>query len=179
MKILKQNITIKSVSKDTIARAEDVFSWIDSDFENWNTNKKSPKTDKIKVAVLEQEKDGTFNDIFNSISTDLDSLCLTQAQIIEFVKTYKAELNQDWYNFFLFKVATEFFVARVRVRDGELEVYVGRFSDDGVWGAEFRRRFVVPQLALGKIEDKMTLRPLDSSALCPNCGCKLEIMIKK
>lgn len=105
MKTLYTNITIKPVSKDTIARADDVFAYIDSDFENYDTDKKSLKTEETKVAVLEVEKDGTFKDIFDSISKDTDSLCLTQAQIIEFVKNEKDKLRDgEFSTFFLFKV---------------------------------------------------------------------------
>lgn len=179
MKILTQNLTIKAVSNETIARADDVFSWIHSDFENYGTDKKSPKTEKTKVAVLDQEKDGTFKGIFTSISSDLDSLCLTQAQIIEFVKTHKAELNQNWYNFFLFKVGEEFFVAGVFVRSDGFRASALRFSLDLVWDADFRPRVVVPQLALGKSVPTDILIPC-AFVPCPNCGIELEIIkVKK
>lgn len=158
MKTLTQNLKIKSVSKSTIARATDVFSYIDSDFKNYGTDVKSPKTKATEMTVLEQEKDGTFKDIFTSISSDLDSLCLTQAQIIEFCKTHKSELRLEYYgNFFLFKVGSEFFVANVRVGDGELRVYVSRLSRDSVWYAESRHRVVVPETS---ISEHQTLNPL-------------------
>ena len=167
MKTIKQNIPIRSVSKDTIARSEEVFTgYIDSDFEKYGTDKKSPKTAETKVAVLEMDKDGTFKQIFDSISADTDSMSLTQAQIIEFCKTNKDDLRQGGYaTFFLFKGDLDFFVAYVRVIVGELEVYVLRFSRDDVWSAEFRHRFVVPQLALGKVDTSVTLTPNPSDTL--------------
>lgn len=144
MKTLYTNITIKPVSKDTIARADEVFSYIDSDFENYGTDKKSLKTEEIKMAVLEMEKDGTFKEIFDSISKDTDSLCLTQAQIIEFVKSNRPALRGNGHaTFFLFKVSEEFFVACVRVFDGGLEVSARQLSYDYVWHAEYRLRIVI------------------------------------
>lgn len=154
MKIIKQNLAIKSASNDTIARADDIFTgYIDSDFENYGTDVKSPKTDDSKVAVLEMDTDGTFKEIFGSISLDLDSLCLTQAQIIEFVKVHKSELRQGGYStFFLFKVKSEFFVASVSFVVVNLRVGVSRLSNKCVWNAMYSRRVVVPQLALGNME---------------------------
>lgn len=146
MKTLYQNLKLKTCASDTIARADTVFSYIDSDFENWDTDKKSPKTKETEVAVLEMTKDATFTEMF----THPEDMVLTQAQIIEFVKEHKDKLCTDGYNtFFLFKVDSCFFVARARFGDdGRLGVFVSRFSDDDVWCAEHRHRIVVPQLAL-------------------------------
>lgn len=151
MKILYTNLKLPACSASTIARADDIFSYIDSDFENYGTDKKSPKTKETEVAVLEMDKDGTLADIFGSISKDTGSMVMTQAQIIEFVKTHKDKLRTDYYSsFFLFKVGNEFFVARVDLLvDGSLSAGVGHFSRGGVWYAEYRPRVVVPQLALG------------------------------
>lgn len=49
LKILKQNIKIPACSKDTIARADDVFPYIDSDFKDWGTDVESPKTDAKEI----------------------------------------------------------------------------------------------------------------------------------
>ena len=90
-------------------------------------------------------------------------MCLTQAQIVEFCRTEKDKLSQDWYTFFLFKVGGEFFVAFVYfVVGGQLRVGSYRFSRDGVWNAEYRHRIVVPQLTLKPLDispsDSLTLR---------------------
>ena len=165
MKILKQNLQLKACGKDTIARADDVFSYIDSDFENWNMDNKQPKTQETEMAVLEIDRDGTFKEIFGKPNLDK---CLTQTQIIEFCKSHKDQLRDDGYaNLFIFKEQSEFFVARVRLSSGgALEVSVYRFSRDCVWGAEYRHRIVVPQLALKYFEaDPLTLSPSVSEAI--------------
>ena len=137
--------------KATIAKAKDTFpGYIDGDFKGWGCDVKSEPTKKTQVTVHELIKDGRFDQIFPGMSDDLNSLCLTQPQIIQFVQKHRKWLRTDGYGtFFLFKVGEEFFVARVYFDDGgQLEVHVSRLSHVGVWYAENRHRVVVPQLAL-------------------------------
>lgn len=171
MKLLTEKILLPATSgKKTIAQAKDVFSWIDLDFKEWGTDVKGKATKELAVSVYENDKDRTFKEMFTG---DLDSLCLTQEQIIEFGR--QAEVG--WY-FLLFKVASEFFVARVsRNADGNRGVNVNRFSDDHVWFAEFRGRVVVPQLAL-KSSDSEPL-PLGNFFPCPHCGENILVEFKK
>lgn len=136
---------------EIIAEAGDLFKgYLDSDFVNWNTNVKGNPTEAQNVQVHEMTKDGTFKQIYGGLGTDLNALCLSQAQIIQFVKNHRKWLRTDGYGtFFLFKVGDEFFVAYVFVHsDGSLDANVGRFSYGSVWFAVGRFRFVVPQLAL-------------------------------
>lgn len=145
MKTIKQNVKLPACSKENIARSDDTFSYIDPDFINWKTDVISPKTEEAEVAVLEQAENGTFAQLFASISKDTDSLAMTQAQIVEFCRSHEDLLSKDWYTFFLFKVGDEFFVARVYFDfRGLLGVHAYRLSDDGAWNAGYRRRFVVP-----------------------------------
>ena len=133
----------------TIAQAKNVFlGYIDSDFNGWGCDVQSEPTKKTQVAVHEMIKDGTFVQIFNGMSDDLNSLCLTQSQIIQFVQKHRKWLRTDGCaTFFLFKVGAEFFVAGVYCYGvGRLKVYVYRFWHGLVWGAGDRRRVVVPQL---------------------------------
>ena len=137
--------------KETIANASKVFTWgIDGDFKRWGCDVKAKPTVATKVQVHEMIKDGTFAQIFGGLSDNLDALCLTQAQIIQFVQKHKKWLRTDgWATLFLFKVGDEFFVACVDVYSGgTLLVHVRRFSDGRVWLAGHRRRVVSPQLAL-------------------------------
>ncbi len=134
--------------KETLATAKEVFlSGIDGDFKNFGTNKPGIATKEQGVDVYEIVKDGTFAQVFSSLETDLDKLCLTQAQIKNFCKKHPQWLRQKSYaTFFLFKVEGQFFVAYVFVRLGGLRVSVYRFECGLVWYAEHSFRMVVPQL---------------------------------
>jgi hypothetical protein len=136
--------------KATIANAKSTFkSYVDSDFKNWGLNNKGNATKETPVQVYEMTKDATFSQMFNSLSSDLDSLCLTQNQIIRFCEKYPSHLRQDGYaTFFLFKENREYFVARVRVLSDGLHVLVLRFGYALVWLGELAHRLVVPQLSL-------------------------------
>jgi hypothetical protein len=147
-----ETLTLDSTDgTEVIAEAGSLFNGhLDGDFRNWKTNVKGNPTEAQNVQVHEMTKDGTFEQIYGGLGTDLNALCLNQAQIIGFVKKYRKWLREDGYGTsFLFKVGDEFFVAYVFVNsDGSLYAYVYRFSYDYVWHAEVRFRFVVPQQAL-------------------------------
>ncbi|MFA5095514.1 MAG: hypothetical protein WC447_02565 [Candidatus Paceibacterota bacterium] len=132
---------------EILATANEIFkSGIDSDFKNWNTDKSGKATKETAVAVHEMVKDATFAQIFGSLGTDLDKLCLTQHQIKMFCKKYSNRLRPDGYaTFFLFKVEDQFFVACVIVNSDGLHVFVDRFEDARVWCARYALRVVVPQ----------------------------------
>ena len=132
---------------ETLVSAKDVFnSDIDGDFKNLDTNKPGIATKEQAVDVHELVKDATFAQMFGSLGTDLDKLCLTQSQIKNFCKKHPEWLRQNGYaTFFLFKVKGQFFVADVRVLSDGLVVDVPRFEHDYVWCAEYSHRLVVPQ----------------------------------
>lgn len=136
--------------KRTFIKAKDMFTaGFDPDFKGYGTDVPGPATGKTKVTVHEMIKDGTYKDIFTGMSDNLDSLCLTEDQIIQFIEKYPDWLCKDWYTLFLFKVNSNFFVAFVNLNsDGSLDANLNRFGSGGVWPAEGRGCVVVPQLAL-------------------------------
>ncbi len=132
--------------KSTIADSENIFYSIDSDFKNYGANEKGVLTPKIPLEVHEQVKDGKFSQIFGSLNSDLDKLCLTQDQILNFIKNHKNWLRTDGYStFFLFKSEKKFFVADVGVGSDGLYVRVHYLANPEVWRAVYRSRFVFPQ----------------------------------
>lgn len=135
---------------ETLAQAADTFeSGIDSDFKNWDANKKGGATAEIAAQVYEMAQNAMFAPMFSSLGSDLDKLCFTQHQIIVFCKKHVNWLRTDGYGtFFLFKVDGQFFVADVNVRVDGLGVLVPRLGHDRVWNAERLRRVVVPQMAI-------------------------------
>lgn len=141
-----------------IHEADDVFTgWIDSDFKNFGLSEKTSKSDAMDMSVMILTENGTFKQIFESFRVPLDSLVVTQGQVIEFAKTI--DLSEPYDYFFLLKKNEEFFVADAYVSERRLKAHVHRFSYDDVWRAGGTRRIVVPQLALGteKVSDALTL----------------------
>jgi hypothetical protein len=134
--------------KKTIYDSKDVFGWKDEDFKNWKVNTSGSATPETSIDVYEMVKDATFAQMFGSVGTDLNKLCLTQSQILNFIAKHRNWLRTEGYGtFFLFKSGDNFFVARVYFdAAGSLRVRVGRLGYDCVWDAEHRRRLVLPQL---------------------------------
>lgn len=134
---------------NVLADANDVFVYIDPDLKNWKADQQGSTSGETFVEVYEMEKkDGTFSQMFGSLSPDLQKLCLTQDQIISFVKKHRQWLRTDGYGtFFLFVSNEQYFVADVFFSDALLTVRVARFGRSFVWRAGAHRRVVVPQLA--------------------------------
>lgn len=159
---IENNIILKLVSKgqsliidscdgkETLADAKDLFkSGISEDFKKWGTNKPSVSTEDTAVQVSEMVKDATFVQMFGSLGTDLDKLCLTQHQIKLFCKKSMGWLRTEGYaTFFLFKAEDQFFVANVGVSSDGLGVFMHRLEDHNVWSAKYAHRVVVPQLTV-------------------------------
>ncbi|MFA7252557.1 MAG: hypothetical protein WC027_01750 [Candidatus Paceibacterota bacterium] len=141
-------ITIGPTSgKKTIAKAKDLFPrYIDEDFINYGTDIESEERPATPVHVLEMINDGLFQQIFSGFGVDLDRLCFTQDQIIEFCEKKTEHLHPyKWMTYFLFKVGDEFFVAGVDRYNGGPEIYIYRLSDKLTRLASRRERVVIPQ----------------------------------
>lgn len=134
---------------ETLASANDAFSFISSDFKNWGCDKAEKATPEVAVEVYEQIEDATYPEIFGSVDQNFDHLALTTSQIKSFAVNHAKDylLDAEWICFrSLFKVGKEFFNADVRVlSDGNRDVRITRFLDDSVRHAEYRHRIVVPQ----------------------------------
>lgn len=143
----------------TIFDVKDIFTgWIDSDFKNYGLTSDSSSEEK-EIEVHELTEDGTFKQIYDSLGRSLDSMVMTQGQIIEFEK--KIAKSDSYSYFFLLKKVSEFFVADVGVYSGKLEVRVNRLEYDCVWSAECQRRIVIPATSISGNSEK-TLNPSDA-----------------
>ncbi|OGL61895.1 hypothetical protein A3C09_04415 [Candidatus Uhrbacteria bacterium RIFCSPHIGHO2_02_FULL_47_44] len=133
-----------------VAKEKGVFkAYIEGLFASWGLDKPGQSTVAANVSVYEMIRDATFAQMFGSLGPDLDKLCLSQHQIVEFCETHSARLRQEGYaTFFLFKEGDQFCVARVDVFADGLCVCVYRLEDGLVWYGEFRPRLVVPQLTV-------------------------------
>jgi hypothetical protein len=131
--------------QETLARATDVFRYIDSNFEHWSCDVAGSPTKGALVQVYEMVRDGTFQEMFGRRGVPLDRLALTQMQIRQFVKRYPDWLKKGGNGtFFLFKVGNEFFVAAVYLfSDSRLGARVRRLTLERVFRATKRHRLVL------------------------------------
>ncbi len=133
---------------EVLAHASDIFVYIDEDFRKWGADKPGPEMPEMPVSVYEMASDATFAQVFGSLAEDVRKLCLTQAQVKNFVRKHYDWLRTNGYEtYFLFESNEQFFIAGVQVYSGfRLKVNVYRFGYSYVWYARYRRRVVVPQL---------------------------------
>jgi hypothetical protein len=131
--------------QETLARAADVFRYIDSNFANWNCDVPGPPAKETSVQVYEMVRDSAFQELFGGFGVALDRLALTQAQIKQFVKRYPDWLKKGGNGtFFLFNAGDEFFVAAMYLfSDGRLGARVRRLTLERVLRAKKRHRLVL------------------------------------
>jgi hypothetical protein len=131
--------------QETLARAADVFRYIDSNFANWNCDVPGPPAKETSVQIYEMVRDSTFQEMFGGFGAALDRLALTQAQIKQFVKRYPDWLKKGGNGtFFLFNAGDEFFVAAMYLfSDGRLGARVRRLTLERVFRAKKRHRLVL------------------------------------
>ena len=144
-----QNLIIDPTDgSETLAVATDVFAYIDSDFRHWQADEPALPTHEACVQSYEEVEDATCAQMFESLSSDVNQLCLTQSQIKNFVRKHRQWLRTDGYaTFFLFKSYDQLFVASVRIDiGGRLGIGVNRFNHPRVRLAQELNRVVIPQL---------------------------------
>ncbi|MCF7794873.1 hypothetical protein K9M50_00740 [Patescibacteria group bacterium] len=144
----EKTITIEETNGEkTISESKDVFkSWLDAYFEEWGLNKKQKETEETTVEVLEMVKDADYRTMFSSLSENIDKLCLTQHQIVNFCENHKNCLHPDWATFFLFKENDNYYVANVFVNMGGLSIFIDYLKNEGIWVASISHRVVVPAI---------------------------------
>jgi hypothetical protein len=147
----KQVVIGATNGTETIASANDIFSYIDPNFKNWGCDKAEQATPEVAVEIYEQIEDAIYPKIFGSVDQNLDRLVLTTPQIRSFIVNHAKEYlleAEEWTCFrFLFKVRNEFYIADVRILStGDRSVRISRLLDGSVRHAQYRHRIVVPQL---------------------------------
>ncbi len=129
----------------TIIRAEKTFAaYISPGFNKDGLNQSQAATPTTKVGVYVMQGKGDFNQIFSGLHKGIDTLALTQSQIICFCEKYPQFLAQDaCENFFLINLAPNYFVARVGVFITGLYIFPYLFTDNRIWYSELRTRVIV------------------------------------
>ena len=144
-----------------IAEAENTFCFIDSDFQNLKTNEKELAAEETDISICEIKRDTlegkTFSQIFKLLLTDLDKLCLTQEQIINFCQKHHQYLKRYYCcnTYFLSKSDGHLFIVHLELDcagdfsllDGLL-IHAREFESECKWGNIIytEKYIVVPRL---------------------------------
>jgi len=148
--------TIKVKASDgtrMIYKSPEVFkSYLDINFKKWGLTEVPNATTQTAVDMYELYKDAISKKFILSLNRPLESLILTDNQIIDICLDNHIDLRKDGHaNLFLIKkdkkkVATEdnVFVVLVGVGADGLRVYVNGFSDGSGWNGSYLHRFFVP-----------------------------------
>ncbi len=126
-------------------------SYLDPDFMKLKLNIKSDPQKETAVNVYQLSKSGSFLPMLASFGTNLDSLCLTQHQIVDYCLLSPIVLTPVGKNailtLFLFKRINDYFIAAVeKIRSG-LQINVWPHSYDFTLSAIEGHRLVIPQSA--------------------------------
>ena len=131
---------------EIISNNKELFStWVDPNFKRWKLEGERRETKEIEVASYRPVKNFVFEELFSSLTDDLDELCLTSSQIVEFCKNYFDHKNYS--TFFLMKGTTgKYFVVSVDSYEKGLQLFVYRFFNNNKRSFKHRFRFILPKL---------------------------------
>jgi hypothetical protein len=137
-------------TKSLLDAESDTFNYINRELtERFPVKGKILATKKTLVEVYEPKEDGSLPQLFLSYSNDLCGLCLTEHQILRFVKKYRRWITpRDFQNtFILYEYEGDIFVAEIRFDNyARLELGCIRLVKcNAVWLSEARIRIVVPK----------------------------------
>jgi len=135
---------------NNIQSSLDVFYYIDRAFRDYKLDMPSQNTWPTEFQVYETQKgfDGTFQDFFGSLDSNLDHLILTQPQIVEICRRYpKLFLLEDLPAFILTKAQKQYYVIEVERNPSGFWTYVRKLADEQVWMGAMNRRIIVPSPA--------------------------------
>jgi len=127
-------LVIESPRKKIISDARKIFeAGISPKFKDWEFNDPGPSTGKKKISIYETEGKGTFLQIFTSLSNDLESAWLTQAQISDICELHPNWLNRDGLdNLILTKIKGAYFVITVTTTPKGLAVDIDCLANSKV-----------------------------------------------
>ena len=135
---------------ETLVKIIDFPTSINGDFVvKYGADEQGQATKKTPVDVYEMSPASTFENTLGLLSKDIGKICLTQAQIKNFLKEEKHRkwLRNNCGTFFPFRSRNNFFVARVSfVANYCIDIDIRQLIGARVWRTEDTPWFVVPRL---------------------------------
>ncbi len=144
-----QTLTLDAVDGSlVIYKSSSVFNYIDRNTTGEMDGMKGASTSQKDVYVYELLKSATTFQMFSSLAEDLNPLCLTQHQILNFISKYRHWLSAEHgETFFLFESNKILFVASVKRVDERLLVAVRALDNGFLYSKEkykYEYRLVTP-----------------------------------
>jgi len=129
----------------TISQAKDVFPYVGPDIEYRNLNNEQNAKGETLVNIYESEQNiVSFSQIYNLLNEDLNKLCLTQSQVVNFCRKKSQFLCLGGPTFFLIKENNLFLVIKVHSFANGLTVAANLFDDNDGLSDISKYRLVVP-----------------------------------
>jgi len=143
-------ITISHTTGDrTIAKSDRIFRrHIDHSFEKIGQSHLAVQKTNTSLCVYDLVKDGSFKDFFGSLPSNLDQLCLTQDQLIQFCEEYSESYVDGHTVFFLLKESSYFQVASVSGTSSDSMICLHYFKLQSIWEVADKLRLVVPVIVV-------------------------------
>lgn len=144
------DLTISATDERKICNTGmDVFAYIYDKFTDHSHSYEPTKTKPMVVDVYNLIEEATYTEIYSYFYRDLNSLCLTQSQIISFTETHKT-LPSDYARqiHFLYRADNQFFVAfidRIDENKGMPRIFQRPLGDTLTWMGKSQDQFVIPR----------------------------------
>lgn len=140
---------------DGLADAKDVFTHIDSEFEEYGVTATGIATGETRVEIYEMKRAIAFVSMLNSLKRSKEGLLFTPHQIKKFIVKYLKWLEKDNCDTFLFfEINEKIFGAQPSFRSrsfnetaeakGIVDLYSHRLNEKPLWPHGFTPRLVVP-----------------------------------
>jgi len=131
----------------TISQAKDIFPRVGSDIKYRHIDNEQIATIETVVNIYESKQSAaTFSQAFSSLNEDLNKLCLTQSQIVNFCRKKSQHLCEGGPTFFLIKENNEFFVIDVYSFANGLKVGAESFDSKYALLDLSNYRIIVPEI---------------------------------
>lgn len=140
----------------TINKDREIFNNLFKDEKFKDLDKREHKTLETEVVFYGLKERASFDEIFYSLSYNLDDLCLTQHQILKICEKYRKHLKPNYATFFLIKKKrflrkSKYHVVFVGNHSGGLDAGVYNFENKHPWMPD-DFYFVIPKLVISKLK---------------------------
>jgi hypothetical protein len=141
---LKQKLGLPATDGSVNLKNSGLFGkCLDPDYINWDLNKKQKATKAQGIKAYRLMADVRFKKMFAFFNKNIDELCLTQNQIVDYCEKYKNHLKSCRSVFVPFKENREYFIANVYLVDEKYCASIFPLNDYFNWLKSFNHLLIV------------------------------------